>query len=86
MTMLFSQRVSLVLLAPTSSEMKVGHLWGQSCFKIYKGGKEKVKTERMKKERGGLTWTRVILSFLMKSFSFVNNWASEASLMTRETT
>ena len=33
--MLFSHRVSLVLLAPTSSEMKEGHLCGQSCFRIW---------------------------------------------------
>lgn len=32
MIMLFSQRVSLVLLAPTRSGMKLGHLCGHSCF------------------------------------------------------
>lgn len=37
MIMLFSQRVSLVLLAPTRSGMKLGHLLGHSCFKTCTG-------------------------------------------------
>ena len=32
--MQFSQSVSLVLLAPTMSGMKLRHLCGQSCFRI----------------------------------------------------
>ena len=36
MTMLFWQRDSLALLAPTMSLTNVGHFFGHSCFKIWK--------------------------------------------------